>query len=83
MLSDGDLLSTIAAVMLPSEEVEVGFALAALVDQVIRYPHGQLEIVLRGRCLIVFRWQDLQHGYLCLLVVHMQVAIFVRNINVI
>jgi hypothetical protein len=33
------LLSTIAAVMLPSEEVEVGFTLATLIHQVIRYPH--------------------------------------------
>ena len=48
------LLSTIAAVMLSSEEVEVGFALAALIHQVIRYPHRQLEIVLRWRCLKVF-----------------------------
>jgi hypothetical protein len=75
------LLSTIAAVMLSSEEIEVGFALAAFVDQIIRYPHRQLEIVLRWRCLKIFWRQDLQHGYQCLLVIQMRVTLFVRKID--
>ena len=39
IFSDRFLLSTIAAVMLSSEEVEVGLALTALIDQVIGDPH--------------------------------------------
>ena len=75
------LLSTIAAVMLPSEEVEVGFALAALINQVIRYPHRQLEIVLRWWCLKVFWRHDLQLGYQFLLVIQMRVTLFVRKVD--